>query len=129
MLCFIVLSVFIWIWVDLFVFSKVQHLPAWQAILPPLLRGTFLLALVPLLPAMFLTKRLKDFLQVTLGVILLAPWPALIKFFIDDLAANTAGAVQNVLGNFVWIAFQCLIPLSLLFALFVILLKWVRKVK
>ena len=59
---FLSLTTSIVIWPELFLFSKVVHLPKWATYLPCFFMGAHLLTLICLLPLLFLSKPIKSLL-------------------------------------------------------------------
>lgn len=111
----------IWVWGDLFVFSKTKHYPAWQDNLPPWMGGTTLMVLIPLVPAFFLALSTKDFVK-TIGLaLLIAPWPAMIHHTPMHLGPEYGWStdISNLLFNYLLTFIQCFVP-----AVFLVLAKF-----
>ncbi len=123
--CLLALTISIWVWIDLFVFSTISSHPDWQNKFPTLLKGTFLIVFISLTPAALFTKTVKNYFQVALSAIALAPLPALLQFFLNDLLSNTTTASLNIFSNYVWIiTFHCLIPFFILLIIIIIIIKY-----
>ena len=69
---FLSLTTSIVIWPELFLFSKVVHLPKWATYLPYFFMGAHLLTFICLLPLLFLSKPIKSLLIIIFIVLTLS---------------------------------------------------------
>lgn len=110
------LATSIFIWRDLFFFSKTVHLPAWTAVLPSPINTPLYLAFFCLLPAAFLTSTLSTAIRATAKAIFLAPLPTFFFLLLSQVGFDIVELV-GVLFTYVWVVgFNCLAPALLLVA-------------
>jgi len=112
----IALSTAMVVWVDLFTFSKVVHLPNWTQILPwPMLAPAFL-AFTCLLPAAFGSDSLASSRKAITVSVLLAPTTAISIYALNPLHQDHLLPV-NALFNYLWmIGWNCLAPALILYS-------------
>jgi hypothetical protein len=110
------LATSIFIWRDLFFFSKTVHLPAWTAVLPSPIDTPLYLSFFCLLPAAFLTSTLSTAIRATAKAIFLAPLPTFFFLILSHVGFDIVQLV-GVLFTYVWVVgFNCLAPALLLVA-------------
>ncbi|WP_024929234.1 hypothetical protein [Methylophilus sp. OH31] len=110
------LSVAMVVWVELFTFSKVVHLPQWADALPwPILAPSFLVLLC-LIPAAFGTHTFANACKAIIFSLLVCPLVAVVAYALNPLY-QTRFLPANALFNYFWvIGFHCLVPAMLLLA-------------
>jgi len=106
----VALSVAMVVWVELFTFSKVVHLPQWADALPwPIFAPSFLV-LFCLIPAAFGTDTFKSAYKAIIFSLLVCPLAAVVAYALNPLN-QTRFLPANALFNYFWvIGFHCLIP-------------------
>ena len=104
------LSLAMVVWVDLFTFSKVVHLPQWADALPlPIFAPSFLV-LFCLIPAAFGTDSFKSACQAIIFSLLVCPLAAVVAYALNPLN-QTRFLPANAIFNYFWvIGFHCFIP-------------------
>jgi len=112
----VALSVAMVVWVDLFIFSKVVHLPQWADALPlPILAPSFLVFFC-LIPAAFGPDSFKSACHAIIFSLLVCPIAAVISYAVNPLYQDWF-LPANALFNYFWvIGFHCLVPAMLLLA-------------
>jgi hypothetical protein len=112
----LLLAVAIVVWRDLFLFSKVLHLPAWTSSLPDPINTPAYLAALCLMPAAFISSTLPAAVRAATWSVLGAPLPALGLAAIGD-SIRDVDVLLNSLFNYAWIVgFHCLVPAVALLA-------------
>lgn len=117
----VALSVAMVVWVDLFTFSKVVHLPQWADALPwPIFTPSFL-ALVCLVPAAFGTDAFASACKAVIFSLMVSPLAAVVACALNPFYQDRF-LPANAVFNYFWvIGFHCLIPAVLLLAVRAIL--------
>jgi len=112
----VALSVAMVVWVDLFIFSKVVHLPQWADALPwPIFAPSFLVFFC-LIPAAFGPDSFKSACHAIIFSLLVSPIAAVIAYAVNPLYQDRF-LPANALFNYFWvIGFHCLAPAMLLLA-------------
>jgi len=110
------LSVSVFVWRDLFFFSKVAHLPAWTAILPIPINTPAYLAFACLIPAAFIPSTASGAARALAWAIAFSPLPALIMYIASTVTSGT-DLWLNAAFNYAWVVgFHCFLPALGLFA-------------
>ncbi|AVY95404.1 MULTISPECIES: hypothetical protein [Microvirgula] len=110
----VLLSTVMVIWVDLFTFSKVFHIPEWAKTLSAPEKIPAYLAFACLVPAAFLTDNISRACQVVAKTVLLSPLPA-ISVYAFNLKSQDFSLLFNTIFSYVWIVlFHCFIPATIL---------------
>lgn len=109
------LSAVILIWLDLFLFGKVMHLPAWAEMLPFSTYTPSYLIFLCLIPVAFLTDTRTNAIISTFTSLLLSPVLGLIVYTLSDNFWSISHFFFDISFNYVWIVlFHGLIPIVLL---------------
>ena len=112
----ILLSVFIYIYFDLFSFSKNINLPDWAMALPFPMSAPSLIVALSLIPALIIPNKLYSVFRVIVACLLISPIAGLINFSLIP-AHQHNGLLYNILFNYFWIIFfHCLIPAVIIFS-------------
>lgn len=108
------LSAAMFIWADLFNFSKVVYLPAWTKVLPAPINVPAYLAFTCLVPAAFVADSLRSACLAVAQSVLLSPLAAIVAYALNPIHQDKY-LLANSLFNYVFIVlFHCLIPALLL---------------
>jgi hypothetical protein len=91
------------VWFELFAFAKVVYMPAWAALLPSVFLAPCVIALPCLVPAALFTTSIRAAFRSLLGVVLLAPLPALVMYAANPLYQHS-GLPLNLAFQYLWIA-------------------------
>jgi hypothetical protein len=112
----IALSISMVLWVDLFTFSKVVHLPGWAQVLPwPMLAPSFLV-FACLLPAAFGTDSLASSRKAITVSVLLAPFAAVASYALNP-SYQDRFLPANALFTYFWvIGWHCLLPALIIYS-------------
>ncbi len=104
------LSVSIFVWRDLFFFSKIVHLPTWTAMLPSPVNTPAYIAFVCLVPAAFIPSTPSGAARALAWAVVFAPLPALIVYITRTMTSDP-GSWLNAAFNYAWVVgFHCFLP-------------------
>ncbi|MGN7917685.1 hypothetical protein [Lysobacter sp. 22409] len=106
------LSIAVFVFRDIYLFSKVSIRPDWAQFLPTWLGVSDFIGLLCLAPAALMPERLKSVAAALAKCVFLAPLPVLIVYSNDHAHS---GLWMNLLFNYGWVGLHCLIPAVMLF--------------
>jgi len=119
----LMLSLAIVIWSDLFLFSKIVHLPEWAEILPNPIDAPKYITFLCLIPVVFAAKNLVNATASTSKVIFLASLAALPGYALNTTVLDMR-LLFNLAFHYFWIiGFHCLLPALVLLGLRAVL-QW-----
>ena len=113
----VLLAASILVWRDMYLFSKVVHLPTWTASLPSPINTPAYLAVLCLLPAAFISSTRGSAVRAVALAVLVAPLPA-IGVYATSTSTSGVNLVLNTVFNYGWVVgFNCLLPALVLLGL------------
>ena len=114
LLSFLLLSLAVALWPELFFFSKWVHLPAWAELLPTPINAPMYVALACLTPSVVTSKSTKQATSSAIRVVLAAPLLGLLLCALPP-QGSFFEFIANTVFNYLWaIGYNCLLPLAAL---------------
>ena len=105
------------LWQDLFLFSKVVHLPSWTDHLPRPINTAAYLAFVCLMPVALATTTLVRAVCAQTLVLVVAPLPAVALYAASREPGSNFELLANTSFQYLWmVGFHCLVPAVILLA-------------
>ena len=115
LISFLSLTASIVIWPELFLFSKVAHLPKWVTYFPHHIIGTYILTLICLLPLLFLSKPTKSLLFMFVKILISSSILGInLAFYLDHGEYTLTNYIANYLGQTAWLLFVIFLAPSLI---------------
>ena len=97
------------VWPELFLWSKVVHLPRWAEFLPtPIFSGAYV-SLLCLLPAAFLTESFAGAKRALLFTVAITPAAAVATYALNPIHLNKY-LPFNAVFHYLWVILFCLLP-------------------
>lgn len=107
-LSIIPLSIAMIVWPELFLWSKVVHLPNWAKLLPaPIFAGAYV-SLLCLLPAAFLTESFASAKRALLMAVAITPAAAIVPYALNPIYFDKY-LPFNVVFHYLWVILFCLL--------------------
>lgn len=102
------LAIVMFVWPELFLWSKVVHLPSWAELLPtPIFAGAYV-SLLCLLPAAFLADSFAGAKRALLMAVAITPVAAVSTYAVDPIHLNKY-LPYNVVFHYFWAILFCLL--------------------
>lgn len=104
------------VWPELFLWSKVVHIPSWAELLPtPIFTGAYV-SFLCLLPAAFLTESFAGAKRALLVAVVITPAAAVATYALNP-AHHNKYLLFNVVFHYVWAVLFCLLLPALILLL------------